>query len=547
MKCKKTKIRYDRVAIFILGVLVVSFFLFLIIAKIINGTKNVISNIVSENMYLSSIDSKVELYSDDFNVIENIARGTLVNAYNEVEHEATTYKKIKYNKHDYYVKKENLTKSIDDVVEEEKVYVRTPVTIYENYDDIKINGFASKNSALEVIGYNQLLTDGTVDMYKVKYNNIEGYVYSKYVQTSDTIDDALSLTYHKDRKFNYELYGGEAINLDYYPHEKANFKDNVMPSVVNAFYLTSTSISNIDEYIKIAKSSNINAFVVDIKDGSMAYESEVAKKYSISNYNSAANSYEKYKNAIEKLKNEGFYVIGRIVAFNDYNFAKDNKSETIANTTWVSAYSRLAWEFNVSLAIEAVENFEFNEIQFDYVRFPESSYTYSKEGYDFRNKYNEEKGQAIQNFLIYATDEIHKKNAYVSADVFGECVGTYVTAYGQYFPNISNIVDVISAMPYPDHFAKGTYGIETPWLHPYEILNSWAKRAFERQKEIETPAKVRTWIQAYDAIKSPHNTYGEYEIKEQIKGLNDAGLTDGVITWNGSSSLTKYDSIKGAF
>ena len=547
MKRKKTKIRYDRVAIFILGVLVVSFFLFLIIAKIINGTKNVISNIVSENMYLSSIDSTVELYSDDFTVLENIARGTLVNAYNEVEHEATTYKKIKYNKHDYYVKKENLTKSIDDVVKEEKVYVRTPVTIYENYDDIKIIGFASKNSALEVIGYNQLLTDGTVDMYKVKYNNIEGYVYSKYVQTSDTIDDALSLTYHKDRKFNYELYGGEAINLDYYPHEKANFKDNVMPSVVNAFYLTSTSISNIDEYIKIAKSSNINAFVVDIKDGSMAYESEVAKKYSISNYNSAANSYEKYKNAIEKLKNEGFYVIGRIVAFNDYNFAKDNKSETIANTTWVSAYSRLAWEFNVSLAIEAVENFGFNEIQFDYVRFPESSYTYSKEGYDFRNKYNEEKGQAIQNFLIYATDEIHKKNAYVSADVFGECVGTYVTAYGQYFPNISNIVDVISAMPYPDHFAKGTYGIETPWLHPYEILNSWAKRAFERQKEIETPAKVRTWIQAYDAIKSPHNTYGEYEIKEQIKGLNDAGLTDGVITWNGSSSLTKYDSIKGAF
>ena len=547
MKYKKAKIRYDRVAIFILGVLVVSFFLFLIIAKIINGTKNVISNIVSENMYLSSIDSTVELYSDDFTVVENIARGTLVNTYNEVEHDETTYKKIKYNKHDYYVKKESLTRSIDDVVKEEKVYVRTPVTVYENSDDIKIIGFASKNSALEVIGYNKLLTDGTVDMYKVKYNNIEGYVYSKYVQTSDTIDDALSLKYHKDRKFNYELYGGKAVNLDYYPHEKANFKDNVMPGVVNAFYLTSTSISNIDEYIKVAKSSNINAFVVDIKDGSMAYESEVAKKYSISNYNSAANSYEKYKNVIDKLKKEGFYVIGRIVAFNDYNFAKDNKSETIANTTWVSAYSRLAWEFNVSLAIEAVENFGFNEIQFDYVRFPESSYTYSKEGYDFRNKYNEEKGQAIQNFLIYATDEIHKKNAYVSADVFGECVGTYVTAYGQYFPNISNIVDVISAMPYPDHFAKGTYGIETPWLHPYEILNSWAKRAFERQKEIETPAKVRTWIQAYDAIKSPHNTYGEYEIKEQIKGLNDAGLTDGVITWNGSSSLTKYDSIKGAF
>ena len=91
-----------------------------------------------------------------------------------------------------------------------------------------------------------------------------------------------------------------------------------MPGVVNAFYLTSTSISNIDEYIKVAKSSNINAFVVDIKDGSMAYESEVAKKYSISNYNSAANSYEKYKNVIDKLKKEGFWIVGTSMNGSDY-------------------------------------------------------------------------------------------------------------------------------------------------------------------------------------------------------------------------------------
>ena len=51
---------------------------------------------------------------------------------------------------------------------------------------------------------------------------------------------------------------------------------------------------------------------------------------------------------------------------------------------------------------------------------------------DFRNEYDEEKAQAIQRFVMYATDELHKLNVYVSVDVFGESAYTYVTAYGQY-------------------------------------------------------------------------------------------------------------------
>ena len=114
----------------------------------------------------------------------------------------------------------------------------------------------------------------------------------------------------------------------------------------------------------------------------------------------------------------------------------------------------------------------FNEIQFDYVRFPDRIGSIESR-LDMKNTYNEDKAQALQGFLFYACDEIHKLGAYVSVDVFGESANTYVAAYGQYWSAISNIVDVISGMPYPDHFAKGEYGISIPWEKPYELLSAW--------------------------------------------------------------------------
>ena len=74
-------------------------------------------------------------------------------------------------------------------------------------------------------------------------------------------------------------------------------------------------------------------------------------------------------------------------------------------------------------------------------------------------------------------------------------------------------------------------------------MSTWAREASLRQKEIPTPAIARTWIQAYDAIKQPYNKYGPEEIRAEIKGLNDGGLTGGFITWNGSSNINKYQYI----
>ena len=69
----------------------------------------------------------------------------------------------------------------------------------------------------------------------------------------------------------------------------------------------------------------------------------------------------------------------------------------------------------------------------------------------------------------------------------------------------------------------------------------------DRQSETATPAAVRTWIQAYDAIREPYNTYGAEEIAAQIKGLRDSGCTGGYLTWNAVSSMDKYRSLIPAF
>lgn len=555
----KRKVNKARVLIFILGVLIVSFIIFLLL-------KGINKVVIKQNYkYLANNQSEITLYTLDYNETLQIARGTKVEIIESITNENKEYYKIKYNNTEYLVFKENVVNSEDDIILEKEMYVRTPVTIYESEDSIKILGMAKKGEKLDIVGYNKVNEDGSISMYKIKYNDIDGYVYGKYLVNNKE----LSLVNY-DEDGNYQIHkkrgdsfgGGDAGNLDYYPYEKAKFENNVMPDEVRALYLNSGVVSNVDAYIKIAKNSGINAFVVDIKDNtSPAYPAKAMQEYSITNYNKAINSYETYKKAIKKLKDEGFYVIGRITVFKDSYYAKDHPEDTIKDNNtnssynhdgsyWPSAFKRNVWEYNVKLAIESVQEMGFNEIQFDYVRFPDRTGNLEKKGViNFGNVYKEDKAQAIQQFVMYACDEIHKYNAYVSIDVFGESAHNYVTAYGQYWAAISNVADVISGMPYPDHFSAHEYGFnEVVWTIPYKLLNLWGNNfVMKRQKEIPTPAIVRTWIQTYDTYKNPKVIYDSYMIKEEIKGLYDAGLKGGFMTWNGSSNLSKYDSVKSAF
>ncbi len=465
----------------------------------------------------------------------------------------------------YYTLAANLTTDNKDVVKEDTLWVRTPLTLTKDLESSAIAGFADKKSPLAIVGYNNLREDGTVDAYLVNHKGTEGWAYSKYLV--DSPEEAA-------RNYMAEIYdpihgaiknsfgGGKAIGCDFYPVEKPSFEDNKMPEACYSLYLNAGTLRNIEKYIALAKKSKINTFVIDIKDNETpGWKADAMKQYSPTNYHRAPNNESLYRNAVTRLHEEGYYVVGRITCFKDSYFVKDNPSCAITEKAtgqpfkhnkafWPSAYDRRVWEFNVALAKESVEKLGFDEINFDYVRFPDRMNSVESI-VDYHNRYGESKVQAIQRFVQYACDEIHKVGAYVSIDVFGEAANPgYTTAYGQYWPAISNVADVISGMPYPDHFSRGYYGVAKPWNSPYQILYQWGLRVQDRQKVTPTPAVVRTWIQAYNVMKhvDPNGiAYNAANVEREIRGLYAAGLTGGYITWHSGSNLEKYGRQLGAF
>ena len=445
-----------------------------------------------------------------------------------------------------------------EIVIEHTLYIRSSVNLRTVEGKI-LSFLAEKGNPVNVIGCDYVDKNGKAHMYRVEVEGNEGYIMPWYLTETET--DALANyddgNYYAHANRDNRYGGGGAADLDYYPREKGPIEGNEMPKECRTLYIETGSVRYIDSYIAIAQKSGINAFVVDITDGgAIGFASEVMKEQCPTAASAARYTVEEYRAAIQKIKDAGYYVIGRITTFNDTYFIKDHPEYAISDKNgaplqlhgvyWPTAYNRNVWQYKVDLAVEAVKLMGFNEIQFDYVRFPDMTWSYEAAGtIDYRNTYGESKAQAIQRFLMYATDILHENGAYVSADVYGESSNAYVTAYGQYWPAISNIVDVISGMPYPDHFSEA--GTWKPWEHPYETLYSWGKSVMLRQNETATPAAVRTWIQAYNAIRPPYNVYGANEIADQIRGLRNAGCTGGYMTWNASSSIGKYTALIPAF
>ena len=523
-----------------------------------------------ETRYLASENLKIMLLDKDGNNKKEIARGSKVEYFINQDNESTA--KIKIDNEEYFLDKKYLVKDIKDTVLEKEIYVRTSYNLKKDLESTLLLTLAKKGDKLEVIGFDKLDNTGKVNMYKVKYNNDTGYFYEKY--SVRTLEEAkvnydFNGAYETHQKQKDVYGGGSGATLDYFPVEKPKFANNPMPSECYTLYLNGTKgvMSMVDDYIAFAKETKINAFVVDIIDDvNIGYVSPYMEKECPTCNKHAQNSLESYKNAVKKLKDNGFYVIGRITAFKNTYYVTDHKENAITDNNnkplyhqssyWPSAFNRSVWKFDVELAKEAVELIGFNEIQYDYVRFPDGLNNREKAGtVKYNNTYNETKAEAIQRFLMYATNELHKNSVYVSADVFGESSygSGYITSYGQYWPAISTVVDVISAMPYTDHFGYNYGGHSEPWVYPYDTVNTWAKTASKGQKLSASPAIARTWITAYNtpvAAKGTTVNYNAKEVEAQIKALYDNGLDGGFMTWNAFSyknNLTKYKNQKEAY
>lgn len=499
-------------------------------------------------------------------IADSIPRGSRMLIFPELgkKTDGVRFAYVKSGRRGWYVRESDLEDSLKTAVREKEVFIQTGASLIDDTLSSHISGFAPKGKKYTVLDYDRILPDGTVNRYKLDDGKKGAWIYGKYTVLTaeeaalryDKFDDA-----HKAVKNSFK--GGEATGCEFRPYAKPDF--GKMPSPCNAFYLTISplGLKKIDEYIALADSTNINAFVIDIKDNECpGFKADAMLKHSPTNYKWAGSTKEAlYKEAVGKLHAKGYYVIGRITCFKDSYYAKDHPEDAIREKTtgqpflhnksyWPSAYSRSVWQFNVELAKEAVRKFGLDEVNFDYVRFPDKMISIDEQ-MDYRNRYGESKVQAIQNFVRYACDELHSLGVPVSIDVFGESANPgYTTAYGQYWPAISTIADVICAMPYPDHFADHYYGISKPWNHPYEILKAWGKRVMGRQEITASPAIVRTWIQAYHVMRWVDRNGLDNDpsfIEKEIRGLYDSGLTGGYITWLASGNIDIYRYQKEAY
>ncbi len=355
----------------------------------------------------------------------------------------------------------------------------------------------------------------------------------------------------------YELLSDGLRELDYSPQPKIDEYPGNPRVKVKGIYVTiySAAGQRLDQLIEMANNTDINTFVIDVKEdkGFMLFKTEAADKY-CPDANKKA-TVKDIKALMQKLKDNNIYTIARIVAFKDPTYTSHHRDRAIVykadgrpftnqdGLIWASPHDRMLWEYNIAVAKEAAEA-GFNEIQFDYVRFPASDGGKLDKQLDYRNETGENKPETIQNFLKYAYEELSKKNVYISADVYG-LVGSVSDdmALGQYWEAISNVVDYISPMMYPSHYANGTYKLSVPDAYPYETVYHSTKDSVARNKNIETPAIIRPWIQDFTApwVKG-YIKYGPEQVRAQIRALSENGI-DEFMLWNPNNRYSE-DGVK---
>lgn len=507
-----------------------------------------------------------QLYTEGLSPLSLCGRGTALEMESwepYVAENGTEYYYVYHNGSYAYILCKNVATEQARVLLESQVYVRTTTNLFRSDTGTRLGSLVEKGTVLRVLDYDYVKTDGSVNMYQVRYGDETGWISSQYVALNfvdamvNWSDEDGSYANHVSRGDRWGA--GDAADLDYFPREKGDFSDlgNVMPDSCYSIYIPAfyDNIVNIDSYLELAEGTQINTFVFTIQDNyTLAFPSQTYEDLGILDSYGVQTPADVYAAAIQKVQDAGYYTVARMTVFQDevlasafpaISFAKlDGSLLYVGSEPWVSPYSRDAWKIKMDFAVEAVERFGFNEIQLDYVQFPYGIADYTTA--DLRNQYNESMAQAIQRFLMYATDVLHAHNTYVGAVVYGETAESYVNSYGHYWPAISTVVDVMSATPYPEsygnYYTNGSY--YRSYQHPYSILSSFAYKVTWRQRECGSPAVVRTWIQTWDQT---YYNYDNAAIQRQILGLYDNDITGGYMPWNYTGDIATYEKMLGVF
>jgi hypothetical protein len=322
------------------------------------------------------------------------------------------------------------------------------------------------------------------------------------------------------------------------------------PHAIKAAYLTYYGVGDRgirNRVLDLAARTELNAVVIDVKGdrGWILYRTEVELARAAGAQGPA--TLRDFDGLMADLKARGIYTIARIVTFKDNILATARPDLAVIDTrtgrpwidneklAWVDPFREEVWAYNIAIAQEAVRR-GFDEVQFDYVRFP----TDGKLGAAKYAKPNSKETRlpAVAAFLAKARRELGASGAFVAADLFGyTAFNENDTDIGQRIEELARHLDYICPMVYPSGYHKGIPGYANPVLVPGKVVHESVRLI--RKRAGGTVAQVRPWLQDFRDYAFDRRIFGVPEVQAQIRGSEEAGGS-GWMLWNPRNDYTGH-------
>lgn len=323
--------------------------------------------------------------------------------------------------------------------------------------------------------------------------------------------------------------------------EAVSEKSFPKPDEVKAVYFGTDNIfskTKISELERILAITRANGIVIDFKDSNAVPQSYMTE-------------------LVKRLKRQNVYTIARIVVFQDSYFAKKHPEIAVKNSRgalwysglakwkryWLDPSSPLAQDYNIEIARRAIDA-GFDEIQFDYIRFPTDGNMKDISFPVFRES-SQTKGEVMEQFFkkIRKNLKSYGPQVLLSIDVFGEVfVYGRERGIGQDLFHVAEYFDVLSPMPYPSHYRCGEFKVQDPTANPYLVYSETLRKGIGFLGGRKTI--IRPWIQDFTissiygcGTKGKPVVYTSARVRDQIRAGSDLGV-HGFMLWNVRSDFT---------
>src|SRR5215510_5271434 len=323
----------------------------------------------------------------------------------------------------------------------------------------------------------------------------------------------------------------------------------MQPQMIKAAYLTYFGIGDRGirgRVLDLAARTELNAVVIDVKGdrGWIVYRTEVPQALAVGAQ--GPGTLKDFDGLMTDLKSRGIYTIGRIVTFKDNVLANGRPDLAIIDTrtgkpwidneklAWVDPFREEVWDYVIAIAKEAAAK-GFDEIQFDYVRFPTDG-RLSAARYSQPNN-SSTRLPTIAAFLAKARRELGPTGVFIAADLFGyTAFNANDTDIGQRIEELAPSLDYICPMVYPSGYHVGIPGYRNPVQNSYAVVHESVRLI--RKRAAHTPARVRPWLQDFKDYAFDRRIFGVTEIRDQIRGADEAGGA-GWMLWNPRNDYTR--------